>query len=232
MDLGLLIWVTSTFAALLLAERIRPARAMPRVPRWWSRGLGAFCAVALIGSQLAPAVARALAPASANTWSLPTQLGAGFAAFFAVSLAHYALHRWQHNSARLWRWSHHLHHAPARVDLLGAFMLHPLDALLRAAPLVLVIAVCGLSPTAAAVASYLTFVAQAVPHLDLRTPVWLGRIVQRPEAHSLHHGRDLHAYNYGDVTLWDQLFGTFRNPPEFHPELGFSHLRGDHHAQP
>ena len=43
----------------------------------------------------------------------------------------------------------------------------------------------------------------------------------RPESHSVHHQRDVHAYNYGDIPLFDILFGTFRNPQEFTGEVGF-----------
>jgi len=50
---------------------------------------------------------------------------------------------------------------------------------------------------------------------------WLGYIIQRPESHSVHHGKGIHRYNYSDLPLWDMLFGTFRNPAEFQPEHGF-----------
>jgi len=58
-------------------------------------------------------------------------------------------------------------------------------------------------------------------HLNLRTPVWLGYLVQRPESHSLHHLRGFHTDNYGNLALWDMVFGTFQNPREFACESGF-----------
>jgi sterol desaturase/sphingolipid hydroxylase (fatty acid hydroxylase superfamily) len=60
-----------------------------------------------------------------------------------------------------------------------------------------------------------------VPHLNVRTPQWVGWFIQRPEAHAVHHGRGIHAYNYGNFPLWDILFGTFRNPTKFHEPAGF-----------
>ena len=33
--------------------------------------------------------------------------------------------------------------------------------------------------------------------------------------------RGVHAMNYGDITLWDIVFGTFRNPDDFAAEYGF-----------
>jgi len=58
-------------------------------------------------------------------------------------------------------------------------------------------------------------------HANIRTPRWLGYIIQRPESHSLHHGRGVHRYNYADLPLWDMVFGTFRNPAEMQAEVGF-----------
>jgi len=59
--------------------------------------------------------------------------------------------------------------------------------------------------------------------MNVRTPRVLGYLIQRPEAHFVHHQRDVHAYNYGDFPLWDLLFGTFRNPAEFGKEdVGFA----------
>ena len=58
-------------------------------------------------------------------------------------------------------------------------------------------------------------------HMNIRTPQWLGYLIQRPEAHCIHHQRDVHAFNYGDLPVWDMLFGTFRNPPAFQGPVGF-----------
>ena len=37
---------------------------------------------------------------------------------------------------------------------------------------------------------------------NVRTPQWLGYLVQRPESHSVHHQRGVHAYNYSDLPLF------------------------------
>jgi sterol desaturase/sphingolipid hydroxylase (fatty acid hydroxylase superfamily) len=31
----------------------------------------------------------------------------------------------------------------------------------------------------------------------------------------------LHKFNYGDITLWDRLFGTFLETEDFAPKCGF-----------
>jgi len=60
-------------------------------------------------------------------------------------------------------------------------------------------------------------------HANVRTPRWLGLIVQRPESHSRHHERDIHAGNYADLPIVDMLFGTFDNPRDFARRAGFYH---------
>jgi sterol desaturase/sphingolipid hydroxylase (fatty acid hydroxylase superfamily) len=60
-----------------------------------------------------------------------------------------------------------------------------------------------------------------IQHMNIRTPQWLGYLVQRPESHSVHHGRGIHHYNYSDLPLFDIVFGTFRNPKEFVTVSGF-----------
>lgn len=37
----------------------------------------------------------------------------------------------------------------------------------------------------------------------------------------LHHERDVHARNFGDMPLWDRLFGTYGEPREGEVKLGF-----------
>lgn len=52
----------------------------------------------------------------------------------------------------------------------------------------------------------------------VRTPVWFGYLIQRPEAHCEYHRLGVHAYNYGDLPLWDLVF---RNPVRFEGRCGF-----------
>jgi sterol desaturase/sphingolipid hydroxylase (fatty acid hydroxylase superfamily) len=43
--------------------------------------------------------------------------------------------------------------------------------------------------------------------------------------HQVHHARGVHALNYGDLPLWDMLFGTYENPETFEGECGFTEDR-------
>jgi sterol desaturase/sphingolipid hydroxylase (fatty acid hydroxylase superfamily) len=139
---------------------------------------------------------------------------------------HYWYHRAAHRFDGLWRAGHQMHHSAESLDAFGAFWLHPLDAAMFSAIQVLVFfPLLGLAPEAGAIAAlFLTFNAM-FQHADVRTPRWLGYLVQRPESHLVHHGRGVHAYNYSDLPLWDLVFGTLRNPaPEAVPaSAGFYH---------
>ncbi len=79
----------------------------------------------------------------------------------------------------------------------------------------------GLSAQAASYFLYASTLLAIFQHTNVRTPQWLGYIVQRPESHSVHHQRGVHRWNYSDLPLWDIVFGTFHNPGEFATETGF-----------
>jgi len=128
-------------------------------------------------------------------------------------LFHYWYHRAAHEWNWLWRTGHQMHHSAESLDAFGAYYLHPLDAALFTTIGSLVLfPLLGLSLEAGVVtALFLTFNAM-FQHANIRTPHWLGYIIQRPESHNIHHGRGVHRYNYADLPLWDMVFGTYRNP--------------------
>lgn len=137
-------------------------------------------------------------------------------------LFHYGYHRLIHKSDFLWRHLHQMHHSAESIDAYGAYYLHPLDAAMFSTLGSLVFfPLLGLTLEAGiAGGAFLAFCA-IFQHANIRTPRWLGYIIQRPESHQLHHGRNVHRYNYADVPFWDMVFGTFRNPERFEGEIGF-----------
>jgi hypothetical protein len=46
-------------------------------------------------------------------------------------------------------------------------------------------------------------------------------LIQTPELHSVHHEFDVHRNNYGDIPLWDRMFGTYQDATDFVPRCGF-----------
>jgi sterol desaturase/sphingolipid hydroxylase (fatty acid hydroxylase superfamily) len=127
-------------------------------------------------------------------------------------LFHYGYHRAAHEWNWLWRAGHQMHHSAESLDAFGAYYLHPFDAAMFTTWSSLVFfPLLGLSMEAAVLgALFLTFNAM-FQHANLKTPVWLGYLIQRPESHNIHHARGVHRYNYADLPLIDMLFGTFRN---------------------
>src|SRR4029077_18246281 len=81
----------------------------------------------------------------------------------------------------------------------------------------------GLTPEAATVVLLATTLLAIFQHSNIRTPRWLGYIVQPPESHSRHHERGVHYGNFSDLPIFDILLGTFHNPPGFVAETGFYH---------
>jgi len=148
--------------------------------------------------------------------------GGAVVGVLVYELGHYWYHRAAHRYQWLWRAGHQMHHSAESLDAFGAYYLHPVDTFFFTTISSLVFfPLLGLTLEAGIVgALFLTFNAM-FQHMSFRTPHWLGYIIQRPESHSVHHGRGIHRHNYSDLPLWDMVFGTFRNPGDFQREHGF-----------
>jgi sterol desaturase/sphingolipid hydroxylase (fatty acid hydroxylase superfamily) len=72
-----------------------------------------------------------------------------------------------------------------------------------------------------AVFTFCCAVGEFIYHTNVKTPHWMGYFFQRPEMHRIHHEYERHQNNYGDITWWDMLFGTYQNPKEFDSRCGF-----------
>ncbi len=211
------------FLAMLLLDKLRPARRMPEIKGPW-RGWGLFFFVLTI--VVNGALPYALRPwlethhvlngAALGDW------GGAVVGFLFYELIVYWLHRAHHRIAFLWRWVHQMHHAPERMDPAGMCFFHPNEIVLLA-----VVSTgfygwfLGLTPEAASLAGVFFIASGLFEHSNIRTPTWVGYFVQRPEQHGLHHQRNLHATNYSELPLWDLVFGTFKNPSAWESEAGF-----------
>jgi sterol desaturase/sphingolipid hydroxylase (fatty acid hydroxylase superfamily) len=108
------------------------------------------------------------------------------------------------------------------VDIAGSVFFHPVEMLIQTALQIFVtVIVLGLEPIAAAIIGYVLAFYGTFQHWNVKTPQWLGYVIQRPESHGIHHRLGLHYYNFADFPLWDILFGTFRNPKNFLAPVGF-----------
>lgn len=214
--------VFAMYAVLMLWEWRVPARALPDVPGWRLRGLAAFALYFLLSSYLPLLWTAYLLPLQLFDLSgLGTWTGA-LVGLLVYETVGYVYHRGMHASNLLWRGMHQMHHSAERLDTYGAFWFHPFDmAGWTAVASVSLTIIVGLSAQATTVVLLTVSLMTIFQHMNVRTPQWLGYILQRPESHSWHHARDRHRDNYADLPLIDLVFGTFRNPPDFAPATGF-----------
>ena len=216
--------VFALYAALITWESIAPARPLPRVKGWKALGLGAFAIYFFLSSYLPLLWTEHLAPFQLfDLTSLGTWMGAAVG-LLVYEAGVYFWHRSMHGSDVLWRVFHQMHHSAERLDTYGAFWFSPADMIgwtvLSSLCLTLIV---GLAPEAATVVLLATTLLAIFQHSNIRTPRWLGYIVQRPESHSRHHERGVHYGNFSDLPIFDILFGTFHNPRDFVAETGFYH---------
>jgi sterol desaturase/sphingolipid hydroxylase (fatty acid hydroxylase superfamily) len=210
-----------SYVVALVIERILPARPLPAVRWWLAKGIVFFAITGVVNAVMPLAVAAVLGDHRLfDLGSLPLAASVAIA-FVAGDLANYAIHRTLHRVYPLWRWTHQVHHSAERMDIAGFSYSHPLDMVVSFGILAVVVVGLGVPPEAATIAGFALFIVQLVSHMNVHTPRWLGYVIQRPEMHSLHHGRGVHAYNYGTTALWDVVFGTYRNPQDFVEETGF-----------
>ena len=214
--------VFAMYGGLLLAERLWPARELPTISGWYLRAAVSFFTYFFVSSY-APLLwdghleaLRIFDLRDATPW-----IGATVGIFAYEALA-YAYHRAMHAQNFLFRTLHQMHHSAERLDAAGAFYFSPLDmlgwSLVGSFGMVVIV---GISPEAATRAILVLTFLGIFQHANLRTPRWLGYLVQRPESHAVHHQRGWHRNNYADLPIFDIAFGTFDNPADYPEATGF-----------
>jgi len=204
--------IVGGFFAFMGIEALWPARrAMPVIRHRRLIGLAGFVLTFVVNA-LAPLLIlpwferiHALDLSAWGLWaSLPTVLLTTFFTYWS--------HRLQHRFDLLWRMGHQLHHGVARVDIASAFIFHPVDVFIQVFWTLLAGILLGVTPLAGALAGVLGAWIALYQHWNVDTPRWTNWFIQRPEAHMLHHEFNVHARNFGDMPVWDMLFGTYANP--------------------
>lgn len=221
-DLLLILSVPLIFGSFLLLEAVlRTGRTFPAIRGWRLLGILGLAATLAVNALVPPLVLAEL-----PGWRVADLTGLGpwgaIPAFVTATFFAYWAHRLQHWSDLLWRLlGHQLHHAVLRVDISSAMIIHPFDVAFQTVLTATAVTLLGVTGEAATLAGVIGFAVVLYQHLNVRTPRWTGYVIQRPEAHMLHHERGVHARNFGDLPLWDMLFGTFANPARADVAVGF-----------
>lgn len=210
----------ASFFLLLALERFLPGRPLPKIRFWALKGSIFFMIGGLINSTIPELLGEALAGHTLFDLSGLGIVGGALVGLLAASFLDYWVHRIMHRVHFVWRWSHQLHHSAERVDMAGFAYTHPFELVIGTTTAPIASLIVGVSPEGAMLAGFLFFAMGLFQHVNVRTPAWLGYILQRPEQHAVHHTRGVHAYNYG-LPLWDLAFGTFRNPVTWTEQSGF-----------
>jgi len=216
-------WIGLGSLPLFIAwDLARPSRRF-ETPRFWRLRAAAVTVATFFIALYAGEAWGAVLPGRSlvNGAALGTGGGA-LAGILLYELAHYWYHRAAHGLDWLWRAVHQMHHSAESLEAIGANYIHPVDTVVFTTLAVFAFfPILGLNPEAGAIASAFLAFNAAFQHANIRTPRWLGYIIQRPESHGIHHERGVHAWNYSDLPLWDMVFGTFRNPETWDGEAGF-----------
>lgn len=215
----LLIVVTIFF----VSERAFPGRKLPHSGGWYLRAtLLNLCQLSIV---ILAGYTWEVWLQGVSLFTIPEFMpvyAQGVLAWFIGTFVFYWWHRARHESNLLWRFLHQVHHSASRIELLTAFYKHPVEMASNSIIIsVVLFPLLGASPEAAAWFNLFAAAGEFFYHANLRTPHWVGYVMQRPEHHSIHHQFDVHDFNYGDITWWDRLFGTFKDARQFTTRCGF-----------
>lgn len=219
----MLPWLIAIAAVCFAVERVFPGWELPPVRTWWPRVIIVnLVQVAIV------TIAGVTWEVWLSSWSVfhlsvhvPSAVG-GVIAYVIATFVFYWWHRWRHEVDFLWRGFHQIHHSPQRIEVITSFYKHPLEMIANSViGSVLVYTLLGLSLEGGLAYTACTALGEFFYHTSIRTPRWVGFFFQRPEMHRIHHQYGRHKNNYGDITWWDMLFGTYENPEEFTATCGF-----------
>ncbi|WP_394176560.1 sterol desaturase family protein [Thalassotalea litorea] len=212
----------SIYLSLILLQTLAPARPLKPIKGWIPKTLGFFVLYFYLASYLPLIWDQYLAQYQLiDLTHLPVYLST-LLAVVVFEFMVYVWHRYLHQNAWLWRCCHQLHHSAERLDVFGGFYFSPLDILgFTLVGSISLNVIMGISAEATSYFLYITMFLQTFTHTNIRTPRWLGYIIQRPESHSVHHQKGVHGFNYSELPIFDMIFGTFKNPETFVDEIGF-----------
>ena len=196
--------IISIYAALMIYEGIFPARKLPVVRYWRLKGVIAFFVYFYLSAYL-PLLWANYLPATPlfdlSTMNAWTGVVLGILLYeFGI----YAWHRAMHHNNFLWKIFHQMHHSAERLDTYGAYYFSPFDMLgFTAVGSLCFSVIAGFQPQTITIILLIANFLAIFQHANIKTPVWIGYLIQRPESHAYHHARNIHKHNYSDLPVFD-----------------------------
>ena len=229
------------FTAVAVWETLRPLRrgTVPVAGRWRQNFLLFLIDQAVVAAMLPLLAVGAALYAQSHGWGLLAATGLpGWLTFclgiVALDLARWSIHFSMHRFTWLWR-LHRMHHSDLDYDLTTGMRFHPAEAVINAALYVGAVLVLGVPPLAALASEVLTIALGLVVHANASLPgrvdAGLRLLFVTPDVHRIHHSAQIEEAqsNFGSVlTVWDRLFGSYRDQPQDGPlemTVGLADLR-------
>jgi sterol desaturase/sphingolipid hydroxylase (fatty acid hydroxylase superfamily) len=212
--------------AMALLQALFPRRGLSLAYRRWPANLGVVAVNTLLLRLLLPAgaVGVALWAEQAGFGLLHWLAIEGWAAvvvsLLLLDLLIYIQHVVFHAVPLLWR-VHRVHHADQEIDVSTGLRFHPLEILLSMFIKMGAVALLG-APAVAVLLFEVVLNGMAMfNHSNVRLPpaldAALRRLLVTPDMHRVHHSvipRETNS-NYGfNLSVWDQLFGSYVAQPE------------------
>ncbi|KRT55743.1 sterol desaturase family protein [endosymbiont of Ridgeia piscesae] len=229
------------FALMAGWELIAPRRALsvPKLLRW-ANNLGLVALNTLLLRLLFPAAAVGVAAVAAEQdWGLLNHYQVGFwpallIAVIAMDFVIWLQHVMVHAVPLLWR-LHRVHHADLDYDVTTGARFHPIEIILSMLIKFATILLLG-PPVVAVILFEVILNGMAMfNHGNVKLPEALDRTLRSllvtPDMHRVHHSveDDEANSNFGfNLSIWDRLFGTYRQQPRAGHEgmsIGIHHFR-------
>ena len=221
MTLPTIITILATIFFLII-ERLKPGRKLPQIKNWYYQAI----LINLVQLLITLATARLwieifgeISLFKICNWQ--SQILQGLFAWFIGTFFFYWWHRVRHIKG-FWLIFHQIHHSPSRIEAITSFYKHPIEILSDAILSALILyPLLGCSMMGAFWYNCFAGIGEYLYHSNIKTPKWFRYFIQTPELHSIHHQFGVHKYNFGDIPIWDRIFGTYKDTTEFAERCGF-----------
>jgi len=216
--------IITIFATLffLLFERIKPGRILPKIKNWYYMALiinVIQLIITLLTARLWIEIFGEISLFKIRNWQ--SEILQGFFGWLIGTFFFYWWHRVRHMKG-FWLIFHQLHHSPSRIEAVTSFYKHPIEILADAILSALILyPLLGCSLMGMFWYNCFAGIGEYLYHSNIKTPKWFRYFIQTPELHSIHHQFGVHKYNFGDITIWDRIFGTYKDTTEFVERCGF-----------